>query len=136
MGDSVLSAKLISEAVTEELAERKWSLRHCAKEFNARHKEDIASGDMKPMTKDVVLRVKNNSIELTNHRVLSLCSFLGVDVYQNQYVSSGTRHMSTESLIPELRKVEDMFSKNPQLRKKIKSLLRNLVDIASINKGA
>ena len=91
-------------------------------------------GEKSPMNKDFISRAKNNGFKVVSPRVLDLCELLDVNPYE---VSAKTINKNQvedpfEHLKKEFEKVEKIVRKRPDLEKKVKTILRSIADIASV----
>lgn len=101
------------------------SLRDFCNKFNLLNSNKINNGDMKPLNKDFLLRVKNNEFKVVNKRVLDLCDFLGVEVDK--------KVLSRTSMTREFQNLEKIALEHPSIEKKLKSLLAEMGDLLTTN---
>ncbi|TMO88112.1 hypothetical protein [Pseudoalteromonas ruthenica] len=105
----------------------------CVEAFDNCYMAEISKGEKSSMNKDFISRVKNDGFKVVSQRVLDLCEFLGVNPYE---ADSKATISQTESQLGHLRiefdKVEKVIRNHPDLENKIKTILRSIADIASV----
>ncbi|TLX51401.1 hypothetical protein CWC31_07250 [Pseudoalteromonas ruthenica] len=130
MSEAALSSKQISVLIDEALTKRGWSVRQCAAEYRNRYKNEIEGNRLPQVSKDTVYRIRTNNFEVINSRVVALSNFLGIDVFK----SNGQifpKPLSPSKFASEFARVEELVEKQPKLEKTIKSLLREITEIAA-----
>lgn len=130
MSQVYLSCKHISIEVDKRLSVSGWSLRECAEAFNRTNAKGIKEGRTRCMTKDVIHRVRNNQFEVVNDRVADLCNFLKINLGHTARESQ--KSLTPQTLQKEFEIVEEIVKKKPELEKTIKSFLRNIVSVATM----
>lgn len=130
MSEASVSCMQISLLVDEALKKKDWSVRRCAIEYRARYKTEIEAKSLPRMSKDTVYRIRTNNFEVVNARVEALCNFLGIDVFKSSE-RVFTKPSKTSKFASEFAKVEELVEKQPKLEKTIKSLLREITEIAA-----
>ena len=128
------SCSQISADIEEAFKRKFFTLAECVEAFDSRYKTEIAKGEKSPMNKDFISRAKNNGFKVVSPRVLDLCELLDVNPYE---VSAKTINKNQvedpfEHLKKEFEKVEKIVRKRPDLEKKVKTILRSIADIASV----
>ncbi|WP_023269654.1 hypothetical protein [Acinetobacter gyllenbergii] len=101
------------------------SLRDFCNNFNLLNSKKISKGEMKPLNKDFLLRIKNNEFKVVNKRVLDLCDFLGVE--------GDKKVLSRTSMTREFQNLEKIALEHPSIEKKLKSLLAEMGDLLTTN---
>lgn len=130
MSEASVSCMQISLLVDEALKKKGWSVRRCATEYRARYKTEIEAKSLPRMSKDTVYRIRTNNFEVVNSRVEALCNFLGIDVFKSSE-RVFPKPSKTSKFANEFAKVEELVEKQPKLEKTIKSLLREITEIAA-----
>lgn len=115
----------VSLEIKNYLNKEKISLRDFCNRFNLLNNIKIINGEIKPLNKDFLLRVKNNEFKVVNSRVLDLCDFLGVNVNKKALLRT--------SMVHEFQCLEEIVLEHPSLEKKLKSLLAEMNDLLTTN---
>jgi hypothetical protein len=115
----------VSLEIKSYLDREEVSLRSFCDKFNLLNSKKINNGEMKPLNKDFLLRIKNNEFKVVNRRVLDLCDYLGVEVDK--------KALSRTSMTHEFQNLEKIALEHPSIEKKLKSLLAEMGDLLTTN---
>lgn len=115
----------VSLEIKSYLDREEVSLRSFCDKFNLLNNKKINNGEMKPLNKDFLLRIKNNEFKVVNRRVLDLCDYLGIEVDK--------KTLSRTSMTREFQNLEKIALEHPSIEKKLKSLLAEMGDLLTTN---
>ena len=104
----------ISKAVLHSLRAKKWTVTHCCNAYNKNRKTNL-------LQKDFVHRIRKNQFSVISPRVVDLCNFLKIDT---------KRKFFSHKLRKQIEAVELLAHEDPAIEKKLKILLKSIVDIA------
>lgn len=128
------SCSQLSADIKVAVKRKGFTLAECVEAFDNRYKTEIEEGEKSPMNKDFISRAKNDGFKVVSQRVLDLCEFLDVNPYEADTKTTGMGQAEDPfgHLKKEFEKVEQIVRKRPDLEKKVKTILRSIADIASV----
>lgn len=112
--------------VNQALKTKGWSVRRCSGEYKKYRSAYPYGTSPSEISKDTIHRIRRGQFEVINSRVEALCDFLGINLRTSTYQTASNNRFSAE-----FASVEALAEKQPELEKTIKSLLRNINDIAT-----
>ena len=126
MNNSKLTNSEISLAVRQAIKDRHFSVRACSDAFNLARQDEICSKKIEAMDKDFIQRIRSNKFKVVTERVSNLCDFLGIDINK--------KPPSIQNVfINEFDVLQKIVLSNPEMEKKLRSLLSNVADVLTLN---
>ncbi|KYK82850.1 hypothetical protein SC936_00270 [Aggregatibacter actinomycetemcomitans serotype e str. SC936] len=108
------SAPLISIDIDNALKEKQLTLSDCVTQFDSFYSSAIRNGEIMPLNKDFIQRVRKGKYKVVTNRIIQLCKFLHINPYETP---------SSKIAISELRNIEKLICEHPELEKRIAQFL-------------